>query len=172
MMKNLKEILNETLVTLNETLVTESAAKNIHQPRKGSTVYLLKDGESKAIAVNVIDVKKSQMYKGDKGSYYIYVYLAENEYGIDMYSRTHFSSIDYNDDTNQVTLLSFGEKGGDIYVGTSKEAIQSFVNNRGRNKIQGIIDHINKLQDELDEYTKKKEKAEQEINLQVTESLR
>lgn len=169
-MKDLKEILNETLVTLNETLVTEAAAKNIHMPRKGSTVYLLKDGESKAIAVNVVDVKKSQMYKGDKGSYYIYVYLSENEYGIDMYSRTHFSSIDYNDDTNQVG--SFAVKDGTMYVGTSKEAIQSFINNKGLTKIQGIIDHIKKLQDELDEYTKKKEKAEQEINLQVTESLR
>ena len=162
-MKNLKEI-------INETLVTEAAAKNVHMPRKGSTVYLLKDGESKAIPVKVVDIKKSQMYKNDKGSYFIYIYLEENEYRIDMYAHPHFSSIDYNDDTNQVT--SFGAKDAIMYVGTSKEAIQSFVNNRGRNKIQGIIDHINKLQDELDEYTKKKEKAEQEINLQVTESLR
>lgn len=162
-MKNLKEI-------INETLVTEAAAKNVHMPRKGSTVYLLKDGESKTIPVKVVDVKKSQMYKNDKGSYFIYIYLEENEYRIDMYAHPHFASIDYNNDTNQVT--SFGAKDAIMYVGTSKEAIQSFVNNKGRNKIQGIIDHIKKLQDELDEYTKKKEKAEQEINLQVTESLR
>lgn len=39
-------------------IIVEAAAKNVHMPRKGSTVYLLKDGDDKAIPVKIVDVKK------------------------------------------------------------------------------------------------------------------
>ena len=40
-MKNLNEL-------INEQLINEAACKDLRNPRKGSTVYVLKDGESKA----------------------------------------------------------------------------------------------------------------------------
>ena len=51
-MKNLIE-------SINEELIIEVATKNVHMPRKGSTVYLLKDDDDKAIPVKIVDVKKN-----------------------------------------------------------------------------------------------------------------
>jgi len=164
-MKNLNE-------KINEGLITEAAAKNVHNPRKGSTIYLLKDGESKIVKATVTDVKKIKMEKGGRfDSYYIYIYLSENEYKIDNYMEYHFGSIEYKDENEQVQVHSFGGEIGNIYIGTSKEVIQEFINTKGKNKLESILKDIEKKEAELEELMKAKQKAEREANLEINESL-
>ena len=164
-MKNLIEV-------INEELIVESAAKNVHMPRKGSTVYLLKDGDDKAIPVKIVDVKKEKMYNNSSNkSYIIHNYLSDNAYGITDYIEYHFNSIEYKDEHEQVKSYSFGKEIGTVYVGVSKEAIQSFINSNGNNKLEGILKQIEQVQKELDELMKKKQQAEAEANLKISESL-
>ena len=164
-MKNLNE-------KINEGLIFEANAKNVHCPRKGNTVYLLKDGESKIVKATVTDIKKIKMEKGSRfDSYYIYIYLSDNEYKIENYMEYHFGSIEYNDEGHQVEFYGFGEEIGSIYIGTSKEAIQEFINSKGKQKLEGLLKEIEKKETELEELMQKKQKAEQEANLEITESL-
>jgi len=165
-MKNLNE-------KINENLILEANAKNIHCPRKGTTVYLLKDGESKIVKATVTDIKKVKMEKGSKfDSYYIYIYLSENEYKVDHYTEYHFGSIDYTDEKHQVEFYGFGEEIGSIYIGTSKEVIQEFINSKGKQKLEGLLKEIEKKEKELEELMKRKQKAESEANLEINESLK
>jgi len=155
---------------ISENFILESAAKNIHNPRKGSTIYLLKDGDDKAIPVKVVDVKKEKMYSDTNSkSYIIRNYLSDNAYDLPSYSEYHFSSIEYKDETEQVRAYSFND--GIIYVGVSKEAIQAYINTMASKKLPDILKQIEKVQSELDELMKKKEKLEIDLNLQVNESL-
>ena len=164
-MKNLNE-------KISENLIVESNAKNVHNPRKGSTIYLLKDGESKIVKATVTDVKKIKMEKGSRfDSFYIYIYLSDNEYKIDHYLEYHFGSIEYKDENEQVQVHSFGEEIGNIYIGTSKEVIQEFINTKGKNKLESILKDIEKKEAELEELMQRKQKAESEANLEITESL-
>lgn len=164
-MKNLNE-------KISENLIVESNAKNVHNPRKGSTVYLLKDGESKIVKATITDVKKIKMEKGGRAdSFYIYIYLSDNEYKVDQYMEYHFGSIEYKDENEQVQVHSFGEEIGNIYIGTSKEVIQEFINTKGKNKLESILKDIEKKEAELEELMQRKQKAESEANLEITESL-
>lgn len=61
---------------------------------------------------------------------------------------------------------------GDLYVGVSKDAIQSYINSKGSNKLDSILKQIERVQKELDELIQKKQKAEAEANLEVNESLK
>ena len=163
-MKNLIE-------TINEGFIVEAAAKNVHNPRKGSTVYLLKDGDDKAIPVKIVDIKKEKMYNDSSNkSYIIHNYLSDNAYGITDYTEYHFSSIEYKDEQEQVKSHSFGKEIGTVYIGVSKEVIQTYINSNAANKLPGILKQIEKLQAELDELMNKKEKLEVELNLHVNES--
>lgn len=165
-MKNLQE-------KITEGLIVEAVAKNVHNPRKGSTVYLLKDGESKIVKATVTDVKKIKMEKGSRfDSFYIYIYLSDNEYKIDHYLEYHFGSIEYKDENEQVQVHSFGEEIGNIYIGTSKEVIQEFINTKGKSKLENILKDIEKKEAELEELMQRKQKAESEANLEITESLK
>jgi len=165
-MKNLQD-------KISEGLIVEAAAKNVHNPRKGSTVYLLKDGESKIVKATVTDVKKIKMEKGSRfDSFYIYIYLSDNEYKIDHYLEYHFGSIEYKDENEQVQVHSFGEEIGNIYIGTSKEVIQEFINTKGKSKLENILKDIEKKEAELEELMQRKQKAESEANLEITESLK
>ena len=165
-MKNLQE-------KITEGLIVEAVAKNVHNPRKGSTVYLLKDGESKIVKATVTDVKKIKMEKGSRfDSFYIYIYLSDNEYKIDHYLEYHFGSIEYKDENEQVQVHTFGEEIGNIYIGTSKEVIQEFINTKGKSKLENILKDIEKKEAELEELMQRKQKAESEANLEITESLK
>ena len=165
-MKNLQD-------KISEGLIVEAVAKNVHNPRKGSTVYLLKDGESKIVKATVTDVKKIKMEKGSRfDSFYIYIYLSDNEYKIDHYLEYHFGSIEYKDENEQVQVHSFGEEIGNIYIGTSKEVIQEFINTKGKSKLENILKDIEKKEAELEELMQRKQKAESEANLEITESLK
>lgn len=157
---------------ISENFILESAAKNVHNPRKGSTIYLLKDGDDKAIPVKVVDVKKEKMYSDTNSkSYIIRNYLSDNAYDLSSYSEYHFSSIEYKDETEQVRAYSFGNEIGTVYIGVSKEAIQAYINTMASKKLPDLLKQIEKVQSELDELMKKKEKLEIDLNLQVNESL-
>ena len=165
-MKNLQE-------KINEGLITESNAKNVHWPRKGSTLWLLKDGESKIVKVTVTDIKKTPMEKGSRNnSYYLHIYLSKNEYNIEYYMEYHFGSITYADEREQVSLHGFGDEIGAVYIGTSKEAIQEFINTDGKRKLDNLLKEIEKKEAELEELMQKKQKAEADANLEITESLK
>lgn len=165
-MKNINE-------KINERLITEANAKNVHWPRKGSTLWLLKDGESKIVKVTVTDIKKTPMEKGSRNnSYYLHIYLSENEYNIEYYMEYHFGSITYDDEREQVSLHGFGDEIGAVYIGTSKEAIQEFINTDGKRKLNNLLKEIEKKESELEDLMKKKQKAEAEANLEITESLK
>ncbi len=166
---------------INENYIVEAAAKNVHNPRKGSTLWILKDGETKAIPVKVVDTYKvKSRWYGSSGGYDINLEFSDNIYGIDGWTEAHYGrDWDYSDEKYQVKEISWGVNGETdykkfekFYIGVSKEAIQSFIQDKGAKNIDGILKEIERLQKELDEAIKKKEKAESEINLQITESLK
>ena len=163
-MKNFKDIL------LDEAFINEAAAKNVHMPRKGSTIYVLKKGESKAVPLKVTNVRKlkNAWYGKNSGGYDIVIELEDKAFElfeINGWTQPHYGyGFDYSDDKYQVTEV------GDLYVGVSKEAIQSFINSKGNNKLEGILKQIEKVQKELDELMKKKQQAEAEANLKINES--
>ncbi len=164
-MKNLQE-------KISEGLIVEAAAKNVHMPRKGSTIYVLKKGESKAVPLKVTDVRKikNAWYGKSSGGYDIVIELEDKAFDlfeINGWTEPHYGKDwDYSDERYQVTEV------GELYVGVSKEAIQSYINSKGANKLDGILQQIEKVQKELDELMQKKQKAEAEANLEVNESLK
>ena len=99
-----------------------------------------------------------------------FVMVSDNAYGITDYTEYHFSSIEYKDEQEQVKSHSFGKEIGTVYIGVSKEVIQTYINSNAANKLPGILKQIEKLQAELDELMNKKEKLEVELNLHVNES--
>ena len=103
------------------------------------------------------------------GGYDIVIELEDKAFElfeINGWTQPHYGyGFDYSDEKYQVTEV------GDLYVGVSKEAIQSFINSKGNNKLEGILKQIEKVQKELDELMKKKQQAEAEANLEITESL-
>lgn len=157
---------------INENLIVEANAKNVHCPRKGTTIYLLKDGDSKIVKATVTDIKKVKMEKGSRfDSYYIYIYLSKNDYNIENYMEYHFGSIEYNNENEQVHLHTFGDEIGNIYIGTSKEVIQEFINSDGQKKLEKILKDIEQKEAELEELMKKKQKYEHDANLEINEAL-
>lgn len=159
---------------IKEGIIVESAAKNVHNPRKGSTIYLLKDGDSKAIKTTIKDVRKvKNSWYGKSGGYDINIELSDNAYGITGWREPHYGgNWDYSDEKYQVQPIAWGNvaDGATFYVGVSAEAIQQFINTKGSNKLEGLLKEIEKKQAELDELMQKKQKAEAEANLEVNES--
>lgn len=169
-MKNLQE-------KIIEGLIVESVAKNVHNPRKGSTLWVLKDGETKALPIKVEDnyKVKSAWYGKTSGGYDINIELAKNEYNIDGWTEAHYGKDwDYSDEKYQVKPMCLNDVNGKTatyYVGTSKEAIQEFIRTQGSKKLEGILKQIEKVQNELAELMQKKQRAEAEANLEINESL-
>ena len=154
---------------LSENLVMEAAAKNAHLPRKGSTVYILKYGDAVAVPVNVTEVVRTKMYGPKDKSFFANIRLSSNKYGLESYTQPHFDTIQYNDDKCQV--VSARLQGDNFYIGTSKEAIQQYVNNIGNTLLPELLQSIEQKEAELAELYKRKDKAEAQANLVVTESL-
>ena len=155
---------------LSENLVMEAAAKNAHLPRKGSTVYILKFGDSVAAPAKVDDIVRTKMYGSRDRSFIAEIKLSSNKYGLESYTQYHFDSISYNDERRQV--ISLRDYGEDYYIGTSKEAIQQYVNNIGNTHLPSILKAIERKESELAELYKQKDEAEAQANLVVTESTR
>ena len=61
--------------------------------------------------------------------------------------------------------------GDDFYIGTSKEAIQQYANKVGNTLLPTLLQSIEQKEAELAELYKRKDKAEAQANLVVTESL-
>ena len=148
--------------------VFEAAAKNVHNPRKGSTVYLMKIGDTKAIPVKVERVEKIKTrWYGNSGGYDIYIELSSNSYDFTHYTESHYAGdFDYSNERYQCISYS------GFYIGTSKEAIKEYIANKAETKLGGIMKQIEKLENELSNLYKEKEKIEGEINMEITESLK
>lgn len=155
---------------ISENLITEAAAKNAHLPRKGSTVYILKIGDSVAVPANVTEIIRTKMYGGGSKSFIAEIKLSSNKYGLESYTQHNFETINYSDDRCQV--VSLREYGDDYYIGTSKEAIQQYVNNLGNTRLPGLLKSIEGKEAELAQLYKQKDEAEAQANLVVTESLK
>lgn len=161
----------KTLHNFNpESLINESAAKNAHLPRKGSTVYVLKIGDNVAVPATVTEIVRTKMYGGGNKSFVAEIKLSSNKYGLESYAQHHFATIDYSDDRCQV--ISLRDQGEDYYIGTSKEAIQQYVNNIGNTRLPHILQAIEQKETELATLYKQKDEAEAQANLVVTESLK
>ena len=154
---------------LSENLVMEAAAKNVHLPRKGSTVYILKYGDTVAVPVNVTEVVRAPMYGPKDKSFFANIRLSSNKYGLESYTQPHFDTIQYNDDKCQVVSIRI--QGDEFYIGTSKEVIQQYANHIGNTLLPELLQSIEQKEAELAELYKRKDKAEAQANLVVTESL-
>jgi len=157
-------------ITINEAL-----AKDVKIPRKGSTVYLLKDGDTKAIPVKVADVTKDRhpWYGSSKG-YDVYVYLEDNKYNFTGWVTSHYNDPAL-DKPLQVEIHGYGDDDGPtllMYVGTSKEAISDFIKSNATTKLNALLSQIQKAESELEELKQKKSKLEITINTEITESLK
>lgn len=159
----------------NNEIIMEAAAKNVHNPRKGSTIYLLKDGETKAIKVTVVSVTKvkNSWYSKGSGGCDIVIAISDNDYGIDSWIEPHYGKDwDYSDERYQVRELFFGDEIGKVLVGTTKEAIKQFINSKGASKAKGLAEQVAKLREELEKAEKELSQAEAQANLEITESLK
>lgn len=162
---------------ITENFITEAAAKNVHNPRKGSTLWFLKDGETKAVKIKIADIykTKSAWYGKTSGGYDINVELAPNEFNIEGWVEPHYGrNWDYSDEKYQVKSMYLPDTSGKnatYYVGTSKEVIQEFIRTNGSRRLEGILTRIEKVQKELSELMQQKQRAEAEANLEINESL-
>ena len=95
--------------------------------------------------------------------------LSSNKYGLESYTQPHFDTIQYNDDKCQVVSIRI--QGDEFYIGTSKEAIQQYANHIGNTLLPELLQSIEQKEAELAELYKRKDKAEAQANLVVTESL-
>lgn len=154
---------------LSENLVMEAAAKNVHLPRKGSTVYVLKYGDTVAVPVNVTEVVRTKMYGPKDKSFFANIRLSSNKYGLESYTQPHFATVNYDDDKCQVVSIRI--QGDEFYIGTSKEVIQQYANHIGNTLLPELLQSIEQKEAELAELYKRKDKAEAQANLVVTESL-
>lgn len=162
-MKNLQE-------QISEGLILESAAKDVKIPRKGSTIYLLKDGESKVIAVKVADVQKiKNSWYGRSGGYDVAITLADNEYKVEGWTTMHYADPKL-DEPIQIDTKGFRNL-GTFYIGTSKEIISEFVKSNASRKLKNILKQIADAENELAELNKQKDLLQQKIDTEITESL-
>ena len=162
-MKNLNE-------KINEGLIVESAAKDVKIPRKGSTVYLLKDGDSKAIPVKVNNVTKvKNSWYGRSGGYDVIIELEDNEYKFDGWRTSHYADPKLDEPIQVDTKSAFGI--GTFYVGTSKDVISEFIKNKATKKLKVILKEIEDAENQLRELNKQKDELQQKIDTEITESL-
>jgi len=162
-MKNLSEI-------INEGMIIESAAKDVKIPRKGSTIYILKDGETKAIPVKVANVSKvKSSWYGRSGGYDVDIELEDNSIGVTGWRTMHYADPKL-DEPIQVDTKAIKDI-GTVYIGTSKEAISEFIKNSSSKKLKALIKQIEDAENELAELNKRKDELQQRIDTEITESL-
>jgi len=161
-MKNLSEI-------INEGMITESAAKDVKIPRKGSTIYILKDGETKAIAVKVANVLKvKSSWYGRSGGYDVDIELEDNSIGVTGWRTMHYADPKL-DEPIQVDTKSIKDI-GTVYIGTSKEAISEFIKSSSSKKLKVLLKQIEDAENELAELNRQKDELQQRIDTEITES--
>ena len=155
---------------INEGLIFESAAKDLHKPRRGSTIYMMKAGETKSYKVEINDVwinKKT----GDPGVHYIEIRFDKNPLGIEKMSNIHFPGHkEFYDKPKLAEIVSFDEIGR-VYLGVTREAIEEFIKSEGNKKLPSIMKQIGELESKLEDLYKQKEKIEADIAIEISESL-
>ena len=163
-MKDITTFLKEALydASLNEGL------KDVTAPRKGSYIYILKDGDTKAQKVRIENVIKRPMGKGYDKSFTYVAELADNEYGIKDYYQYRFSGINYLPKTVEAQRLDDNET---YYFGIDAQSINDFVKADAGKKLEGILKKIDDLEKQLADANEKKAQLEAKINNDITESL-
>lgn len=160
------------MINLKEYMVVEANTntKSTVNPRRGATIYILKDGDSKCVATKVVDTKKVIARSWDKSgkSYNNYITLSDNEYGIKGYEFFVIGSIDYKD-KDQVTTFSYD--GDTYYAGISAQAIKAFIDNHASDKLSDILSEITELEEELAGLYRERDELQAKINTEITESL-
>ena len=153
--------------------ITEALAKDVKVPRKGSTVYLLKVGETQAVPVKIADVLKvkNSWYGSSKG-YDVHVELEDNKYNFTGWMTAHYNDPAL-DKPIQVDTWKYGDADDEVlYVGTSKEALTEYIKTKASKRLERIVGDIAKLEQELADLRKEKDKLEIDANTEITESLK
>lgn len=146
--------------TITESIVTEGL-KDMYKPRKGSTIYILKNGESKVVPVKITDT-----FFNTKARYYD-VKLAENTYDITGYFYYYFKR---NEEPTPVMTYRIND--ADYYIGVSPKAIQEFMRVVGKRQLDDILSRIADLEKDLKKAYKQKEEFEYKANIEISESLK
>ena len=159
-MKNLNEI-------ISEGLILESAAKDLHKPRRGSTIYMMKKGETKSYKVVIDDVwvKKTN----DPGVQRIYIRFEDNPLNVDVMINTHFQGHPEFYETPKLATTELFDNIGTVYLGVTKDAISEFIKSEGNRRLPGVLKQIDELQSKLEKLYKEKEEIENDINIEITE---
>ena len=154
---------------INEGLIVESAAKDLHKPRRGSTIYMMKKGETKSYKVVIDDVWVKKTH--DPGFQDIYIRFEDNPLGIEVMTNIHFPGHkEFYEKPKLATIVSF-ENTGPVYLGVTKDAISDFIKSEGNNKLPYVMKQIGELQSKLEKLLQQKEELENDINIEITESL-
>lgn len=153
-MKTLVKYLNEAL-------------KDVTVPRKGSYVYILKDGDTKVQKVRIDNVIKQPMGNGYPGSFTYIAELADNAYEIPDYAFMRFKSINYSPKSVEAIQMADAT----YYFGIDAQSINDFVKADAGRKLESVLKKINELETELASANEKKAKLEEKINNEITESL-
>ncbi len=146
--------------TITESIVTEGL-KDIYKPRKGSTIYILKNGESKVVPVKIADT-----FFNTKADCYD-VKLAENAYNITAYFYYYFKR---NEEPTPVMTCRINN--ADYYIGISPKAIQEFIRVVGKRQLDNILSRIAELEEDLKRAYRQKEEFEYIANIEISESLK
>ena len=142
-------------------------------PRKGSTVYLLKVGETQAVPVKIADVLKvrNSWYGSSKG-YDVHVELEDNKYNFTGWMTSHYNDPAL-DKPIQVDTRRYGDADDEVlYVGTSKEALAEYIKTKASKKLERVLHDIADYEQKLIELRKEKDKLEIDANAEITESLK
>lgn len=162
--------MKDIVLFIKENLQSKSineALKDVTVPRKGSYVYILKDGDTKVQKVKIENVIKRPMGKGYRGSFTYIAELAENAYEIPDYAFMRFASINYS--PKSVEAVNMADT--TYYFGVDAQSINDFVKADAGKKLESVLKDIEKLEKELAEANEKKAKLEEKINGDITESL-
>lgn len=154
-------------ITINEAL-----AKDVKVPRKGSTVYLLKVGETQAVPVKIADVLKvrNSWYGSSKG-YDVHVELEDNKYNFTGWMTSHYNDPAL-DKPIQVDTHRYGDADDEVlYVGTSKEVLAEYIKTKASKRLERVLHDIADYEQKLIELRKEKDKLEIDANAEITESL-
>ena len=152
---------------ISDHYINEALSKSLIKLRTGNTVYIMPKGERKATPIKVTNTIKRPMGSGYKGSYYKDVEFSDNPY-VKTFSKAVFKSINYTDELDQVELIN--ADGHQYYIGVSKEAIDAFTKKVATNRLDGVIERIDTLEQELAGLYKMKAEMEQDLNIEVFES--
>lgn len=145
--------------TITESMVNEGI-KDIYRPRKGSFIYLLKEGDTKAISVKITDTS----YNKRAGFYD--VKFAENIYNLEGYYYYKFNR-DHSD-----PVIVYRVDNVMYYIGISSKAIQEFIRVIGKRELKNVLDRISELEKDLKDAYKSKEEFEHKANVEISESLK